>query len=149
MRWLNLTIGLAVGVTAPLAAQDTERFSLTGDRVAISNLVGEMRVERGTGNAVVVEVTRYGSDADRLTVRTGEMDGWRSLRVVFPDDRIVYSKMSRFSRSEFDIHSDGSFGGRALRATLSEDGFSFPSNLRIGGGRTRVRVTGNGSGTEA
>ena len=151
MRWLNLTLGVTLTVVAsPLAAQDVERFSLTGDRVVVSNLVGEIRVERGTGNAVVVEVTRMGADADRLTIKTGDVEGgWRSLSVVFPDDRIIYPKLGRFSRSEFDVRDDGTFGGRVLRATLTDEGFDFPSNVRIGGGRTRIRVSGGGSGTEA
>src|SRR5688572_4718655 len=128
MRPLNFTFGIAFTIAAvPLAAQNVERFSLTGERVVVSNLVGEVRVERGNGNAVVVELTRMGADADRLTVKTGDVEGWRSLTVVFPDDRIIYPKLGRFSRSEFDVNADGTFGGRILRATLTEEGFDFPS----------------------
>ncbi|MGH7463039.1 MAG: hypothetical protein ACREMA_18690, partial [Longimicrobiales bacterium] len=147
MRPTGVLIALVLAPTAVLA-QQPERFSLSGQQVAVFNLAGEVRVERGTGSDVVVELDRQGADADRLTVQTGESNGWRTLRVLYPDDRIVYRRMGRFSRTEFDVSSDGTFGGRLLRATLGPDGFSLPSSFRLGRG-SRVRVTGNGSGLEA
>jgi DUF4097 and DUF4098 domain-containing protein YvlB len=146
----HVAVGLVLILTAgSLRAQAPERFSLAGEQVAIFNLAGAVRVERGTGSSVIVEVTRMGADADRLTVRNADVDGWRSLFIQYPADRIVYPRIGRFSRTEFDLHSDGTFGGRMTRARLLEDGFSLPSAIRLGSRETRVRVSSTGSGLEA
>jgi DUF4097 and DUF4098 domain-containing protein YvlB len=148
MRFLGMAwLGLALGTH--LSAQAPEQFSLAGDRVAVFNLAGEVRIERGTASAVVVEVLRRGADADRLSIRTGELDDWRSLRVLYPSDRIVYPRMGRFSRTEFDVSAEGTFGGRAMRAALLEDGFSLPPSVRLRSRAGRVRITSGGSGLEA
>ena len=57
---------LAFITAGPAAAQ--ERFSLSGDRIAIYNVAGEVAVEAGTGANVIVEVARGGDDAGRLTI---------------------------------------------------------------------------------
>src|SRR5438045_9127612 len=80
-------------VIAPLAmtnAQAVERHTLTGREVEIYNLVGTMRVERGSGSDVTIEVTRQGPDAARLRVATGEVRGHEALRVIYPERRIVF-----------------------------------------------------------
>jgi len=41
-----------------LAAQQPERYAVSGDEVAIYNLAGEIRVEPGPGPDVTAEVTR-------------------------------------------------------------------------------------------
>ena len=149
---MRTTIALcmwALAASGEAAAQQTQRFTLSGDRVAIVNLAGEIRVEGATGSEVVVEVLRQGEDADRLTVRTSDYNGWRTLRIDYPSDRIVYPRLGRFSRTEFDLAKDGMPGGRALRATLDENGFTVPSSIRLGLGHSRVRVSGSGSGLEA
>jgi hypothetical protein len=130
------------------SAQQVERFSLTSPRVAVFNLAGELRVEPGTGSAVVVEVTRNGQDADELSVRTGDLGGWRTLRVVYPSNRLVYPRLGRNSRSQFDADRDGTFSSQILRATLGEDGYTSGSSMRAGRSE-QVRVTGTGSGLEA
>src|SRR5687768_2099413 len=145
--WLGALLVLPAYV-GNASAQAIERFSLSGPRAAVFTLAGEVRIERGSGQQVEVEVTRGGADADELTVRTSALDGWSALRVNFPDDRIVYRRLGRSSRSTFDVGPDGSFGGRIMRATLDDDGFSVPTNVRLGRG-TRVDVTGTGSGLEA
>ncbi|MGH7466420.1 MAG: DUF4097 family beta strand repeat-containing protein [Longimicrobiales bacterium] len=149
MRYIGVGLILAFGSGSAAVAQAPERFSLAGEQVAIFNLAGEVRIERGTGSAVVVEVMRQGSDADRLTVRNSDVDGWRALFIQYPADRIVYPRMGRFSRTEFDVNADGTFGGRMLRARLTEDGFAVPSSIRLGSRDGRVRVSSTGSGLEA
>ena len=52
----------------PVAAQ-TSRQVLKGDSVAVYNLVGELRVEAGSGSDVVVEIQRGGADAAKLEVQ--------------------------------------------------------------------------------
>lgn len=113
----------------PLAAQRAERYALRGDRAAVYNLVGEVRVEGGSGSDVVVDVTRGGSDAGQLRIQQGGGREGATLRVVTPGDRIVYPRMGRFSNSSFQVRDDGTFGG--------------------GIGGHRVTVSGWGRGVEA
>jgi DUF4097 and DUF4098 domain-containing protein YvlB len=108
----------------------TERRTLSGSDVAIYNLVGEMTAVAGTGSDVVVEVTRTGPDATKLTIETGTIGSKNTLRVVYPDSRIIYAPLGRHSNSELSVNDDGTFG----------------DNHR---GGHRVRITGSGSGLEA
>src|SRR5665811_2547356 len=83
----------AVAVLAPMlvAAQETHRVS--GADVSVYNLAGKVEVVRGSGQDVVVKITRGGADAARLEVLTGEIDGRSTLRVVYPDDQVSYPAM--------------------------------------------------------
>ena len=121
----------ALALLAPtvLFAQ-TERRTLSGSNVAIYNLVGQMTAVAGTGSDVVVEVTRTGPDADKLTIETGTIGTKNTLRIVYPDSRIIYSPMGRHSNTELSVNDDGTFG-----------------DTHRGG--HRVRITGSGSGLEA
>jgi hypothetical protein len=134
--------------TLDAAAQD--RFSLTGDRVAVYNIAGEIRVEPGSDANVVVEMTRGGSDGQQLQVDRRSDDGWQLLVVKYPDDRIVYRRSGitgRFSRSEFSVNRDGLFGARNLDPQLGAERTRQDVGSSRGGGR--VRVSGSGSGLEA
>ena len=115
----------AAALVSPLAAQRVERFSLQGNRAAVHNLAGEMTVAAGTGGSVVVEVTRMGEDAGRLSVN--RTDG--AVRVLYPGDRVVYPRMGERSRSQIQVRRDGSIGG--------------------GIGARRVTIAGRGSGLRA
>ncbi|HKP75666.1 MAG TPA: DUF4097 family beta strand repeat-containing protein [Longimicrobiaceae bacterium] len=123
--------GAALAVAHHAAAQ--ERFTVEGDRVAVYNLAGQVRVEAGSGSAVVVEVTRGGSDAGDLAIRRGERGDDRTLAVVYPDRDVVYPALGNGSRTQLDVRSDGTFGG--------DQGFNF--------GRSRRTIRGSGSGTRA
>src|SRR5512133_1263198 len=50
-------------VSASSSAAQTERRALSGDRLAIYNLAGKVRVQPGPASQVVVDVTRGGRDA--------------------------------------------------------------------------------------
>jgi len=113
----------------PAAAQEVQR--LAGEDVAVYTLAGRVRVVSGSGAEVVVRVTRGGRDASQLRVETGQIDGRSTLRVVFPDDEIVYPAMGRGSNTQMSVRADGTFG----------DG--------NGRGGRRVRIRGGGSGAEA
>ena len=116
---------------APLAAQGT-RYSVSGSDVAVYNLAGEMRVEPGTGSAVVVEVTRHGADAGKLQVETGALGGRQTLRVVYPGDRVVYPALGRRSRSEVRVNDDGTFDGRRGReVTIAGDGAGLEASADL------------------
>ena len=71
-----------------VATAQTTRQTLKGDSVAIYNLVGELRVEPGSGSDVAVEIARGGADASRLEVQSGPIRGRETLRIVYPDDAI-------------------------------------------------------------
>lgn len=129
--------GVLILVAAiPLAAQTPQRYTVSGDNVAIYNLAGAVRVEAGSAGDVVVEVTRGGSDGAKLDVQTGPIGTRQTLRVIYPDDDIVYPALGWHSSSTLDVRDDGTFDDD------HNDRHSF------GRGR-RVRIRGDGSGVEA
>lgn len=119
----------ALLVVAPLQAQEVER--ITGRDVAIYNLAGKVDVVRGSGSDVVVRVNRGGRDGSELSIETGDVRGRATLRVVYPDDEIVYPEMGRGSNTNVSVRSDGTFS----------DGNR--------GRNDRVRISGRGNGLEA
>lgn len=124
---------LSLGFAPAIVEAQTERRSVGGQRVAVFNLAGDVRVERGSGRDVEVEITRRGPDASRLRIETGDVRGVPSVRVVYPDDDIVYRggrNGSRWGgRTETRVRDDGTWGG--------DRGWS-------GGRRVRVRTSGDG-----
>lgn len=131
----------------PPSAIAQERFSLSSNRVAIYNLAGEVRVERGTGSNVVVEVTRRGEAGAELEIKRVDRDGWQMLVVRSPERSVVYRGRGRWSRTEFGVDRDGTFGLKNLDPDLGADRVGAKAD----GGRrdARVRVSGSGRGLEA
>ena len=125
---------------APMAAQRAESYTVPGRSVSIYNFAGEVRIERGTGSAVTVEVTRQGRDAERLKVETGPLDGRGTLRVRTDADRLVYPKLGRWSETTINVRGDGRWGG--------DDGAEGTGSWSRWRG-DRVRISGRGSGAEA
>jgi hypothetical protein len=121
----------AVAIPSSLEAQASGTFRVQGDRVEIYNIAGVVQVQSGSGSAVVVEVDAGGADADALSVETGTIGRAETLRVIYPDDRIVYPELRGRGRTQFRVRSDGTFFGR--------------SNNR----GDRITVTGSGGGLEA
>lgn len=122
MRLLGPTL---VALLLPAALQAQERQVLTGTAITIWNLAGDVRLERGSGSDVVVEVRRGGRDAARLEV----VANGGQLKIRYPDDDIVY-RGGRDSRSSttLQVRADGTFGG----------------DWNSGGRRTSVRTYGSG-----
>jgi len=118
------------------AQQQPERRTVAGDHVAIYNLAGVMRLERGTGGDVVVELTRGGPDAGKLEIATGPLRGREALRVIYPDDEIVYRGLGRGSNTTLHVRDDGTFNDRDQGRHWSDEG-------------RRVRITSSGGGLEA
>lgn len=116
-----------------LSAQ-TERHALAGDRIAVYNLAGKLRVQAGTGSQVVVDVTRGGHDAAQLRVLQGDIRGFNALRVVYPADHVIYPQMGYRSRTQLRVNADGTFDDN------DHDGW---------GSRGRVEIRDSGSGLEA
>ena len=135
-RWLPLVFCAALA--APAAAQTT-RYVLKGDSVAVYNLVGELRVEAGTGSDVVVQVTRAGADAARLDVQSGPIDGDETLRVIYPDDVISLPDWGRGWNTTLRVRDDGTFGdegrwrreGREVRITGRGRGMEASADLKV------------------
>ncbi len=103
---------LLLPVLAPTAgAQGGSRHLLSGERSAVYNLAGTLTVRGGEVSEVTVEVTRMGPDAERLTVESGVLGGRNTLRVIYPDDRVIYPEVGRFSSTTVRVRRDGTFGG--------------------------------------
>jgi lia operon protein LiaG len=125
-------LGLAALLVATPAAAQGTRYTVAGRDVAIYNLAGMLRVEPGTGGSVVVEVTRHGADASRLDVQTGTIEGRETLRVIYPDDRIVYEPLGRHSRTQISVREDGTFNGHGGRhVTISGDGSGLEASADL------------------
>lgn len=121
-------------------AQTPDRRTLPGNDVAVYNIAGVMRVEGGTGTEVTVEVTRGGGDASRLQLQTGSIRGRETLRVIYPDRRVIYRQpgSDRWrGRTTLRVDDDGTFGdgrtddGRSVDIVGSGDGLDAHADVRI------------------
>ena len=124
----------AVGVLAlspALVSAQAESYAVSGRDVAIYNLAGTAEIVRGSGSEVRVYVTRGGDDAEALEIEVGRLDGVETLRVIYPDDRIVYGGLGRWGgNTNVRVRDDGRFFG----------------GIR---GGDRVSIHGSGRGLEA
>ena len=135
----SLVLSAMIALPPVLVAQTPERRTVAGDDVAVYNIAGVMRVEGGTGSEVAVEVTRGGPDASKLTIQTGRARGRESLRVIYPDRRIVYRQgdWPRWrSRTTLRVDDDGTFGdnhddGRSVDIVGSGDGLEAYADVRV------------------
>ncbi|HKN68667.1 MAG TPA: DUF4097 family beta strand repeat-containing protein [Gemmatimonadaceae bacterium] len=153
MRFILPASSPALAVAALLIASgradaQTERRVLSGDRVAIYNLAGKLRVESGDGSDVVVEVTRGGRDGDRLRLEQGTIRGYEALRIVYPSDRIVYPELGRNNRSTITVRDDGTWGNALSRGDRGERGDRDSRDYRDRE-RNQVEISSSGSGLEA
>ena len=132
----TLAVGCLLLRSTAAPAQQSERYTLDGDDVAIYNLAGSFTVEPGTG-PVSVEIVRGGADAAKLRVERGELDDRETLRVVYPAESIVYS-VERGSSTTLRVREDGTFG----------DGDRDGDSREYDRGR-KVSVSGQGEGLRA
>ena len=135
----TLTLGCLLLAPAPLGAQQGERYTLEGDGVAIYNLAGTLTVEPGTGG-VSVDLVRGGTDAAKLRVERGEIDGTETLRVVYPAQSVVYPGIERGSSTTLKVRDDGTFGdgdsrgdhrGRRVGISSAGEGLHAHADLRV------------------
>jgi lia operon protein LiaG len=149
------TFSALFALLALATAAHAQRFELTGDRIAVYNLAGNLRIEAGTGRTAVVEVERSGRDASRLEVRTANINGVQTLVVIYPDDEVIAEGMHRGTQTTIRVNDDGTFnsgrsGGRRVRVTSGRgdrdgihaqadivlrlpQGTSVNANLAVGG----------------
>jgi lia operon protein LiaG len=133
IRSLSRATALAIAAlcSARVHAQ-TDHRSLSGDRVAVYNLAGRVRVQAAAGTQVTVDVTRGGRDAGKLHIESGDVRGWNSLRVVYPSDRLVYPEWQSRGRTDLRVNADGTF-----------------DDDRGGYDRDRVEIRSSGDGLDA
>ncbi len=95
----------------PRPARAQQSYPLAGE-AAIYDLVGNVRLQPGSGSDVVVRVQTAGRDAGQLRVQTGSVGVWRTLRVVFPDRDIAYAGgelHGHDGRSTITVRENGTF----------------------------------------
>ena len=140
MRSKTLSLPVVLLMPTMAIAQTPERRTLPGDDVAVYNIAGVMRVEGGTGSDVSVEITRGGADASKLTIATGRIGGRETLRVIYPDRRIVYRQGGESSRwrgrTTLRVNDDGTFNddhddGRSVDIVTSGDGLEAYADVRV------------------
>ena len=99
---------LVAGLAPAPGSLAQETYRVDGGSVAIYNLAGEVEVVRGRGSQVEVDVSRGGADRARLRVEVGRVGDAEALRVIYPDDRVVYERMGR-SSTTIRVRDDGTF----------------------------------------
>ncbi len=103
------------------AQQRTVRLTPVNGRVAVWNLLGEVRVEQGSGSDVEVQITPRGADAARMSVETGELDEQQTMRIAYPVDEIRPAGSSRTRGNNWStslrMRDDGRFDGSMSRGT--------------------------------
>ena len=119
-------------ITVPAAAQSSHHV-LKGDSVAIYNLVGELRVEAGSGSDVAVDVQRGGADAAKLDIQSGPLRGRETLRIIYPDDVISMPQWGRGSNTTLRVRDDGTFGDDKGRGGHDRGWFREGHEVRITG----------------
>lgn len=118
-----------------LRAESQERHTLRGSHVTVWNLAGRAVIEAGSGSEVVVEVTRGGSEGDRITSEASN----DRLVLRYPERDIVYRDTDEDWRWEtrLSVERDGTFSnswdgpGRSVRIRSSGSGLEAHADLRI------------------
>ncbi len=142
-RPLNATFLVAVLTPiTPALSTAQQTYTIQGNRVAVYNLAGQIIITRGSGSDVTVQVDPSGRDAAQLNIEVGEVCDLNALRVIYPDDDIVYSDMSGSYSANLDIRHDGTFYGHSDW----HRGHSWGCRNRRG---DRVRIRSRGRGVEA
>ncbi len=137
-RYARPAIAALVGAALFSSVAEPQRYAFSGQELSVYNLAGSIRVQGGTGSEIVVNMTKRGPDASKLTVETGKVRGRDAFRVIYPADRIVFKDgKSRWDRTQLRVTSDGTFGD-------GDDG-----RMRFGFGNDRVEITTSGRGLEA
>lgn len=124
---MRLLLAATLLTASALSAQ--ERHILSGTAPTIWNLAGVARLEPGTGNDIVVTLTRGGPDGGKLEVSAARGE----LKVRYPSTAIIYDEGERRGRSSttLRVRRDGTFGGGDW-----------------GGNTERVRISSYGRGFE-
>lgn len=131
----GLCVAVALIAFAGVSSADfSESLSFSGSSLDVNNLIGEIKVVKGSGSGFKVDVKVQGSDASRETVKIKQSGN--TLTVVFPNsNNFVYPRLGSNSKSTFSTDSDRSGGWLAQII----DGLT---------GSDRITVRGSGNGKE-
>lgn len=132
----------------PVSLAGQQRVTLAGDGV-VYDLAGEVRLVPVSGSAILVDVRPQGRDAGKLKVQTGKNGTWQTLRVVYPDEGIVYERMQGGGRTELRVHEDGTFGDAGFWRDLGLGERAGDHWWDEGESGRRVTIRGSGSGLHA
>lgn len=131
-RYLSALVAGVLVVVAAAPAQAQEEWSFEGDRLLVTNLVGEVTVRGHDGSRIIVRAQPGGDDADALNFQV-KQDGQAEFHVVFP-------------LSDFDeVHYPRRRGGSSqFRVESWTDESSFLEDLYSGiSGRKRIKIGGD------
>lgn len=136
---MGLTL-LALLAAGSARAENVDRsFTIAGEKLSIVNLVGEIRVEAGTGSGFEVGVAVRGRDAGPDVIRFDQQDGSDAhLLVQYPlkdEGTLVYPGLGRGSNSTFSPPRGTAWG---------ESDTGERSILHRGGRQVRLRSGGRG-----
>jgi hypothetical protein len=119
------------------------RHVLEGPDVAVYNIAGELRVVQGTGRSVEVVITPAGRDGGRLKVEETTVKGVPTLRVIYPEDRIVYRDFGFGPPGGVSSNSYFGYGGRRIHVTGRGPGLEAHADIRVSvprGNKVRLHV---------
>jgi len=105
-----LLILAGAGMTWSQAQSAPVRYTITGNKISVYNLVGSLEIVPGTGSTVTAEVDVQGPDAAKLKVLTGAVRGRQTLRVQYPGDHVIDRSMGHGSTTTMRVRDDGTFG---------------------------------------
>lgn len=133
---------LALLGAGPVRAGDVDRrFTIAGESLSIVNLVGEIRIEAGTGSDFEIDVAVRGRDAGPDVIRFDQANGSDAhLYIQYPlkkEKTFIYAGMGHGSNSSF-----GAPRGTAWDESATGDGSIFHR------GNRQVRIRSNGHGLE-
>jgi hypothetical protein len=136
---IGLTL-LALLAAGSARAENVDRsFTIAGEKLSLVNLVGEIRVETGTGSGFEVGVAVRGRDAGPDVVRFDQQDGADAhLLVQYPlkdEETLVYPGLGHGSNSSFTPPRGTAWG---------ESDTGTGSFLHRGGRQVRIRGRGRG-----
>jgi hypothetical protein len=138
----GLTLLALLGAGSVRAEDMDRRFTLAGEKLLLVNLVGEIRVEAGTGTEFEIDVAVRGRDAGPNLVRFDQADGPDAhLFVQYPLKEartLAYPELGRGSNSSFAAPRGTNWGDSG-----TGDGSIFHR------GERQVRIRGRGRGLEA
>jgi hypothetical protein len=140
---------LLLAAAGPAAAKQGRGIApghhvLEGNDVAVYNIAGELRVVQGTGRSVEVEITPGGKDGGRLTVEETIEKGIPTLRVIYPEDKIVYREYGFGPPNGMSSHSYFGYGGRRIHVSGRGPGLEAHADIRVSvprGNKVRLHVS--------
>lgn len=139
---IGLTLLALLGAGSVRAESVDKRFSISGEKLLLVNLVGEIRVEAGTGPGFEIDVAVRGRDAKAELVRFDQAEGPNAhlfVQYQIEEERtFVYPGLGHGSNSSFAAPRGTSWG----ESGTGDHSFFHRANRQ-------VRIRNRGRGLEA